>query len=61
MEYLNSLKNLYALNDHKLNDLLQTIKNNIFPNTIKQVKSQYSRHLALQLPDTFTAFDCKLS
>ena len=40
MEYLNSLKNLYALNDHKLNDLLQTIKNNIFPNTIEQVKSQ---------------------
>jgi curved DNA-binding protein CbpA len=40
MEYLNSLKNLYGLNEPKLNDLLQTIKNNIFPNTIEQVKSQ---------------------
>ena len=40
MEHLNSLKTLYGLNEAKLNDLLQTIKNNIFPNTIEQVKSQ---------------------
>jgi len=40
MEYLNSLKNLYGLNEPKLNDLLQTIKNNIFPNNVEQTKSK---------------------
>ena len=40
MDYLNSLKNLYGLNDTKLNELVQTIKNNIFPNNIEQIKTQ---------------------
>ena len=40
MDYLNSLKNLYGLNDTKLNELVQTIKNNIFPNNIEQIKAQ---------------------
>ena len=40
MDYLNSLKNLYRLNDTKLNELIQTIKNNIFPNNIEQIKAQ---------------------
>ena len=40
MEYLNSLKNLYGLNEPQLNDLLQTIKNNIFQNTVEQTKTQ---------------------
>jgi len=40
MDYLNSLKNLYGLNDTKLNELVQTIKINIFPNNIEQIKAQ---------------------
>ena len=40
MDYLNSLKNLYGLNDTKLNELVQTIKINIFPNNIEQIKTQ---------------------
>lgn len=40
MEYLNSLKNLYGLNDYKLNELAQTIKINIFPNNIEQIKDK---------------------
>ena len=40
MDYLNSLKNLYGLNHTKLNELVQTIKINIFPNNIEQIKAQ---------------------
>jgi len=40
MDYLNSLKNLYGLNDTKLNELVQTIKINIFPNNIEKIKAQ---------------------
>jgi len=40
MEYLNSLKNLYGLNDYKLNELAKTIKINIFPNNIEQIKEK---------------------
>jgi curved DNA-binding protein CbpA len=40
MDYLNSLKTLYGLNDTKLNELVQTIKINIFPNNIEQIKTQ---------------------
>lgn len=40
MDYLNSLKTLYGLNDTKLNELVQTIKINIFPNNIEQIKAQ---------------------
>jgi curved DNA-binding protein CbpA len=40
MEYLNSLKNLYGLNEHQLNDLLKTIKINIFQNNVEPTKSK---------------------
>ena len=40
MEYISSLKNLYGLNENQLENLKQTIKLNIFPNNIEQVKLQ---------------------
>ena len=40
MENLGSLKKLYGLNENQLENLKQTIKLNIFPNNIEQVKLQ---------------------
>ena len=51
MEYLNSLKNLYGLNEHQLNDLLKTIKINIFQNNVEPTKSKLDilmKHLGVK-------------
>ena len=40
MEYLNSLKNLYGLNEDQMEDLKKTLKVNILPTNIEDVKSK---------------------
>jgi hypothetical protein len=40
MEYLNSLKNLYGLNENQMEDLKKTLKVNILPTNIDDVKSK---------------------
>ena len=40
MEYLNSLKNLYGLNEDQMEDLKKTLKVNILPTNIDDVKSK---------------------
>jgi hypothetical protein len=40
MEYLNSLKNLYGLNEVQMEDLKKTLKVNILPTNIDDVKSK---------------------
>jgi curved DNA-binding protein CbpA len=40
MEYLNSLKNLYGLNEVQMEDLKKTVKVNILPTNIDDVKSK---------------------
>ena len=40
MEYLNSLKNLYGLNKDQMEDLKKTLKVNILPTNIEDVKSK---------------------
>ena len=40
MEYLNSLKNLYGLNEGQMEDLKKTLKVNILPTNIDDVKSK---------------------
>ena len=40
MEYLNSLKNLYGLNEGQMDELKKTLKVNILPTNIDDVKSK---------------------
>jgi curved DNA-binding protein CbpA len=48
MEYLNSLKNLYSLNDIQLGTLKNTLKVNIFPNNIEVVKQSLNKLMKQQ-------------
>jgi curved DNA-binding protein CbpA len=48
MEYLNSLKNLYGLNEAQMDDLKQTVKLNILPTNIDDVKSKLDNMMKQQ-------------